>query len=800
MEEGTKQLNKKTINTIERIVFLCLIFALVAFTSVAQTQTGYVKTRGRIVNGQHVHGQGLVGATVQIKGKNSVVVQNSNGSFSFPISSKQFVIQSVKKNGYQLVDADAAPKTYTQSANPIYLVMDIPSQQMEDKLAAERKMRRTLSKQLLQRQDEIEALKEQNRITSEEYHKALQQLNDEQEKSLNMVSEMAERYSMIDFDLLDEFNRRVSECIIEGRLIEADSLIKSKGDLMGRIAAYNRHHEANEQARKYLEDSETMEIKDRDDIAQDCHSQFLIHKLQHHPDSAAFYIEQRAMLDTTNVDWLCDAANYFKESGKYDKALTLYLIAHNQHDINKDGDILVNIATINSLLGKTSSVIQAYERAIEAYKITKLDSITKLSKLLMCYTNLDVESLSYDVTKGRYYRTLGEEALDQIESLLDSLFSNNIMDFEKYSHIDINVITDKTISFKNRVLLAIEARYGHYSMEAAEKYIELGRAYWFDEKEKAIDCYEKAQDIIHEIDSTNPMLGKIFGELARLYSFKPNRTEQDVLKSIDYDLNAIIVYSHNYGFNHPHLYNIYHRLARLYYKTGNDSLALQYYLREIELKNRLYNDGFEIADAQIGIANIYERQNNDTIALKYYLEALDSQKKWAINTSEINNFRKIYVYEKYLGEFYLRHHDFEAALSSFMNSLSNLEEYGGSPPATLYGNIGLCYVALSDSCSGIEYLLKALERFSSSIERLNSSDYTDDMKVQIEKCIEQKKKGQYSESLHSVLKILENLNVDDGQKGDYGVILLETQWDINKLRDGLSQVLNEATCPVTKSR
>lgn len=208
---------------------LSMAFALVMVLSLtAQTQSGIVKSRGRMINGQHVHGQGLAGATVQIKGRASVLVKDKSGAFSFPVNSKHFVILSVKKNGYQLVDADAAPKTYNYSTAPIYLIMETPAQQMEDKLASERKLRRTLTAQLQKREDEIEALKEQNRITQEQYHNALQQLYDQQESNEKLVGEMAEYYSRIDYDQMDEFNRQVSELILAGELTRADSLLRSR--------------------------------------------------------------------------------------------------------------------------------------------------------------------------------------------------------------------------------------------------------------------------------------------------------------------------------------------------------------------------------------------------------------------------------------------------------------------------------------------------------------------------------------------------------------------------------------------
>ena len=40
----------------------------------AQSQQGYVKTKGRMVDGEYVPGQGLKGATVSIKGKTTIMI------------------------------------------------------------------------------------------------------------------------------------------------------------------------------------------------------------------------------------------------------------------------------------------------------------------------------------------------------------------------------------------------------------------------------------------------------------------------------------------------------------------------------------------------------------------------------------------------------------------------------------------------------------------------------------------------------------------------------------------------------
>ena len=63
-------------------------------------------------------------------------------------------------------------------------------------------------------------------------------------KSL-FISEMAERYSKMDFDEVDEFNRRISSLILEGKLTEADSLLNTKGDINSRTDILRQHQKAN---------------------------------------------------------------------------------------------------------------------------------------------------------------------------------------------------------------------------------------------------------------------------------------------------------------------------------------------------------------------------------------------------------------------------------------------------------------------------------------------------------------------------------------------------------------------------
>lgn len=294
-------------------ILLFLPLAIMTSTAQGQTQHGVVKTKGRMVNGQLVHGQGLVGATVTVKGRTAIGVQNGNGSFSFPVPGQTFVVSSVIKKGYQLVDADAAPRQYSFSSTPIYLVMETPDEHLQDQLTAERKIRRTLQRRLNTLENEIEA----RNISFQEKQQLLEQLYRQQEGDEKLIAEMARRYAEMDFDLLDETNRHISDAILDGRLTEADSLLRTKGDLHVRIAEVQKAQaaearEAAELARrqKTLAESRAGTQAKLADVARDCYTRYELCKMTYQMDSAAIYLVMRAELDSTNAIWQRDVAQF----------------------------------------------------------------------------------------------------------------------------------------------------------------------------------------------------------------------------------------------------------------------------------------------------------------------------------------------------------------------------------------------------------------------------------------------------------------------------------------------------------
>lgn len=249
----------------KKILFLAFSMSL-ALCAMAQNQQGYVKTKGRLNNdGKVVPGKYLNGVVIQVKGY-SPVITDSQGRFSLPVDSGTFMIQSVKKQGYDLIDKDALQQVYHYSSNPLVIVMESDQQLKDDRLATELKIRRTMQRQLQAQEDEIEALMEQNRITKDEYQKKLEQLYAEQENREKLISNMAERYLQTDYDQMDEFNLRINDCILNGKLVEADSLLQSKGDIRDRLKA--------------LEESQELLKRQAIDLAIDCKNRGQISEIE----------------------------------------------------------------------------------------------------------------------------------------------------------------------------------------------------------------------------------------------------------------------------------------------------------------------------------------------------------------------------------------------------------------------------------------------------------------------------------------------------------------------------------------
>lgn len=211
------------------MIVICLLMASV--DTLAQKQQGYVKTIGR----PNKPGVALSGVTIRMKGAFNAVVSSATGEFHLSVPGKKdgdaIVLLSIQKMGYELKDRELAGRQLVFSSRvPLEILMIDQKQLVADKKRIEDNAYRVAERNYQKKLQEIEALVKSNKITEERSRQELKQLQDNYDKYMALISDMADRYARTDYDQLDSIDREINICIENGDLDKADSLIHTVFD------------------------------------------------------------------------------------------------------------------------------------------------------------------------------------------------------------------------------------------------------------------------------------------------------------------------------------------------------------------------------------------------------------------------------------------------------------------------------------------------------------------------------------------------------------------------------------------
>ena len=660
---------------------IILLFAsmMLGLTLSAQTQQGYVKTKGRMVNGQIVHGQGLKGATVSIKGRTTVLVNTDDGAFSFPVPETQFRIDSVRKKGYQLVDMDALSKTYKHSANPIYLVMETPEQLIDDKMENFKKINAAQQVLISQLREEVKQLKATNKITEEEYCRRLSEIANMQMESQDMVSEMAERYSKIDFDQLDEFNRQISLLIMNGELKKVDSLINAKGNMDNRRAEYFRLREANkleehaiEIRQENLESSRALEYQTLEEIGQDCYYHFETNKLRHQNDSAAYWIEYRASLDSSKVEWSRDAGGFNKYIGKYDVALR-YCQSFLNNAILMYGEPHQITANAYNDIGCVYQDLADYDNSIKNHKkalTMRLSLFGEMSHdVAISYNNI---ATCY-ADQGKLKEAL--EFLKKSLSINISLLGKNDADVALAYHNIGEVYCsmyefDSALFFLNEALSIRQSIFEENSSEMGVSYNSIGSVYYYKlDYCKSLEYFEKALEIDTIIyGELNPSVAIVYNNIGAAW----DHCHTDCPDSSFYFTGkALQIRKNIYGDSHPYVAASYHNIGTDYAVKGDYETAVQYYTQALSIRLSVFGENNPDVAATYGcLGNVFTKQGKYEDAYYYLNKALSIRKNYYGENHVKTGFNYIDI-----GNYFYTKGDYVKALENYETGSAILRQH-----------------------------------------------------------------------------------------------------------------------------
>ena len=642
--------------------------ALISMLSFAQTQQGYVKTKGRLGNnGSVIAGQRLSGATVTVKGSNAVV-SGSNGTFALSIPGNSYYLQNVQKQGYVLTDPDILSKQYACSKNPLVLVLETPGQQTDDKLAAEKKIRRTLQRQLQEKEDELESLKEQNKLSEEAYRQQLQELYAQQENNDNLISEMADRYSRMDFDEVDEFNRCISSLILEGKLTEADSLLNTKGDINSRAAQLREHQKTNtieeqklRKQQKGLEKKMQLTQKELEDIANDCYSKFKIAQMRNQNDSAAYYIELRANLDTTNIEWGINAGKFYqKYKASYDKAEFFFLrCLRNALTAGGDNSLLPDCY---EALGSVYLSKGNMESALDYYKKDYEISLSIFGEYHQSIVSSLINLTNVNRRKGDF-----ETALNYLEKALEVMNATEGLSVASKIKVYGNIANlynsqnqhQRALEYYQKAIEILESSKESHPLEESTTYINIGHTcFEMGEYDLALEWDNKAYELVKKVlGDSHPAMATILSNMGGVY-MKQNRldkTLENIKKSLSIDINI-------YGQYSPNLIIDYNNLGMVQYSMKLNQEALESYKCSLDLcEKHLPHDHPIYATIYNNIGSALLRMDGEEEkAMSYFENALKIRlTKYGENNSDV----AIVYYN--MAKLYQKKEDIENALLYF---------------------------------------------------------------------------------------------------------------------------------------
>jgi tetratricopeptide (TPR) repeat protein len=642
---------------------------LISMPVSSQVQRGYVKTKGVLQeDGSVKAGVRIEGATIDIRSINSIL-SRQRGEFSFNIPGATFYLSGVRKQGYVLADPEATTRAYSHTATPLVVVLEDPQERIEAIKTAKAQIRRTMNAQLRAKEDEIKALKDKSEQEKEDL---TNQLYEQHENAGQLIAAMAERYVSTDFDEVNELNRQIGALILAGELNKADSLIRSKGDFNSREkelqtmeedqAAMERARDAADNAARRIAHERQLKMAD---LAQDYYNQYTIFATSFKNDSAAFYLERRAALDSTKVEWLIEAGRFYSNYlADYDKAMNLYgralriasaqygeqcdLVAATQNDIGtvfeRKGDVKtaleyyqkaiavrehlndtlqINTADIYNNIGHAYNALAKYDESLECY-----GKVLTIQEQLLTADHPDIGRTYLNmgtvyIGKGDYPQSM--EYYQKAQAIWETSLGENDLNlavlYNNMGHLcERQGNYAQALQFHQKALAVYQRVLGEEHPNTAMSYNNIASVYdSMGKYDQAMEYMQKGLAVsIAKLGPRHPQVAISYNNISQIYCKRGEYEKAlgELQKALAIDLAV-------YGEQHPSTANVLNNIGSAYDDQGAYVKALEYHERALAIRKALLGEQHpDVATVLNNIAMVYLHQGNNQKALEYFVKAL----------------------------------------------------------------------------------------------------------------------------------------------------------------------------------
>lgn len=700
----------------KRFVFICRVMMAVGIcstlmpsASIAQVQKGQVRTIER----PDKKSQGLDGVVITVLGAPNSVISNTSGKFSFNLPGKKegdaYMIGNVQKKDYTLVDKDLRGRKYGYSSKvPLEIVMVSRQQLDEDKKIIEEKAYQRAQKKYDQDSRELEMLKEEKRLSEDDYARKLLLLGENYEKFLSLVDEMADIYARTDYKNISEKNQQIAQAIENAELEKAEALIHSKGDFEEREKIARNQIELGRQSIAVGEEQIREGTAKLNDLAQDYYYKHTIHASDFENDSAAYYLERRAFLPPMNVKWMLQAANFISEHlCDFDRAERIALQAL-QCATERGGDDCEDVAYCLNDLANIAVDAGQFDKAFQYFRqsatVRSLRFGEHSKELAFCLSNMGTLFRKTDaIDSARIYH---EKALE-IRRQGAGGGCNDISD----SYVSLGMLEAKTghpwkaLEYYHLALPIILDCKGENSFSMAELSNAFGTTYLdIDSLDTALSWYERSLDIIKKLHGEeHPYVAIALSNISNFYSRIHHYKE-----AYQYELKAFDIRKKVYGDHHPEIATSYSNLAADLFRLNKVEEGYGYMQKALELDILFYGK------ESTNVANDYNSMS------VYMAEADQADKALEFAQKALQTYTNVYGRQckeaaQVLGNMGSAYHalkDYTQAIDCFNQAVEIYKAIYGENHSSLisiYNNIAGTYGIMGDHQKEIEILLEALK-------------------------------------------------------------------------------------------
>ena len=561
---------------------------ILSLPAMAQVQKGYVKSLGR----PGVKGAALQGVSIRVRGVHNAVVSAQTGTFSIAMTGKKagdaYALQSVKKAGYELIEAGMIGRNYAFSPSVTMQIVMVNSSQLQaDKQRIENNAYKAAEKNYKAKMTALEKQLNAKKITAANYEKQVNDLQKQFEKYESLIEQMAEHYAKTDYDALDEKNKQINQLIENGELERAEEMINSMFDP---TEALKKAKEDKQRIDKQLADANALMeeaerqrqevLKRQAKDAEYLYQLFTIAYSKFEIDKAKEYITTRAELDPDMVEWqIFTGLFYLEVMGDYDTAM-MYNNRALAASQKQDGEESMQTALCYNNIASSHYYKKDYQKAISNFQ--KALGIWEKS----LGEDYDVVAIAYDNVASVYKET------------------------GNYNEAKKNL--DKAFEIKKRL-------YGENNPSLATLYNNRGG---LCEKQGDYECaaenYSKAFELYTALyGEQHPSVANIYNNIGGIYGHY-----KDYDHALAMFAKALEIWSTTLGDNHPDTRTALENIGEVAMLKGDEQSKKEDYaaaLKSYTLARQSYVNAFGEANRKVGLA--YEYMGLTNVYLKNFKEA-----------------------------------------------------------------------------------------------------------------------------------------------------------------------------------